>query len=291
MYYNMENKPIVTVFTITRNRADLLPRAMKSVLGQTYDNIEYLIINSASSDNTEEVVKSFNDNRIRYIKLEENKTFGECVNMAYGLATGKYVTELDDDDEYHIDKLEKQVKLFETLSEEYGMVYCWMSYYDSQTHDFVSLHKAEVRGDVSTKVLDNYNLSGTPTLLVRRSIFNIIGGYKEVKDIGSESDWEFAARICQHYKTDFVPESLVNIYINHEHQRMSDVSYYADYYEKRIKMHKYFLSEFAPTFDAHTRLKCHHLLRLSAFSLKAHHYFDSIHYFFKFVYYRIFGTR
>ena len=135
MFYNKYNKmgtPLVTIYTITRNRCDLLPRAMKSILNQTYHNIEYIIIDSASTDDTEKVVKSFSDERIRYVKLDQNETFGYCVNMAVHIATGKYVSELDDDDEYHLDKIEKQVNLFESLPEEYGMVYCWMTYYDNK---------------------------------------------------------------------------------------------------------------------------------------------------------------
>ena len=61
-------QPLVSIYTVTRNRADLLPRCMKSILNQTYKNIEYIIIDSASTDNTEDVVKSFNDARIQYEK-------------------------------------------------------------------------------------------------------------------------------------------------------------------------------------------------------------------------------
>ena len=223
MFYNKYNKmgtPLVTIYTITRNRCDLLPRAMKSILNQTYHNIEYIIIDSASTDDTEKVVKSFYDERIRYVKLDQNETFGHCINMAVHLAKGKYVTELDDDDEYQLDKIEKQVKLFETLSDDYGMVYCWMTYYDNKTGERLRMHKSELRGNVINDVVETPTVSGTPTLLFKKSIFDKIGGYKESSEIGVESDWEFATRICKYYKIDYVPESLVNVYINHSHMRM-----------------------------------------------------------------------
>lgn len=255
----MKKEPIVTIYTITRNRADLLPRCMKSILDQTYKNIEYIIIDSASTDNTEDVVKSFNDERIRYIKLEENKTFGACINMAFELATGKYVTELDDDDEYHLDKIEKQVELFETLPEDYGMVYCWMTYYDNVTKNEVRMQKAEFKGSVVEETVEKPTVSGTPSLLVRRDIFKKIGGYKSAEEIGIESDWEFAARVCKHYKVDYVPESLINVYVNHTHQRMSASGYYKDFYERNIKFHKYMLNEFKGVFTDYPDKKVPHL--------------------------------
>lgn len=245
----MENQPLVTIYTITRNRADLLPRAMKSILSQTYKNIEYLIIDSASTDNTEDVVKSFHDDRIRYIKLEENKTFGACVNMAFDLATGKYVSELDDDDEYHLDKIEKQVALFETLPDDYGMVYCWMTYFDNVTKEKLKEQKATFKGNVYKDSVEAPLVSGTPTLLIRRSLFHLIGGYKESQEIGIESDWEFAARITKFSKVDFVPESLVNVYENHGHQRMSVSGYYRDFWIRNIKFHEYMLNSFRDVFE------------------------------------------
>lgn len=244
----MKNKPLVTVYTITRNRADLLPRCMKSVLAQTYNNIEYIIIDSASTDNTKDVVKSFTDSRIKYLHLDVNKTFGECVNMVYEMALGKYVTELDDDDEYHIDKIEKQVKLFETLSEDYGMVYCWMTYYNNSTNKIIRVHKHELRGYVYEDTVECPKVSGTPTLLVRKSIFNEIGRYKIKDEIGVESDWEFASRICKYYMVDYVPESLVNVYESHGHVRMSNAGYYNDENKRYIQFHEFFLSEFSDVF-------------------------------------------
>lgn len=255
----MKSEPLVTIFTITRNRDELLYRAIKSILHQTYKNIEYIIIDSASNDNTEAVVNSFNDERIKYVKLYENRTFGYCVNMAVDMAHGVYVTELDDDDEYHLDKIEKQVALFRTLPNDYGMVYCWMTYYDNDTKKILHLHKAEERGFVLDNVVEKATVSGTPTLLFRRDIFDKVGRYKEEEEIGIESDWEFAARICSFYKVDYVPESLVNVYENHGHLRMTDRGYYKDDAIKRIKFHNLFLKEFVDIYKKNpSKAKLHY---------------------------------
>lgn len=257
--------PLVTIFTITRNRCDLLPRAMRSILNQTYRNIEYIIIDSASTDNTESVVKGFSDNRIRYVKLDHNETFGHCLNMAVHLAAGKYVTELDDDDEYNLDKIEKQVNLFESLTEDYGMVYCWMSYYDNSSRKLLSIHNPSLKGYVFDAVVEKPLVSGTPTLLFRKSIFDAIGGYKEASEIGVESDWEFACRICERFKVDYVPESLVNVFINHGHVRMSNAKdYYAEIDKRIIKFHSFFLDRFKSVFEKYPKKRWYHLKNIAS---------------------------
>ena len=124
--------PLVSVITVTYNRGKLLERCMKSVLNQTYENIEYILVDSGSTDNSKEVVGGFeNDKRLRYIRLDENRNNFHNYNYGASLAKGEYITYLDSDDEYLPDKIEKQVEQIEKLPEDYGMVYCWMTYFDS----------------------------------------------------------------------------------------------------------------------------------------------------------------
>ena len=68
----MEN-PLVSIITITLNRADLIHRCIESIQKQTYSNFEHIIVDGNSTDNTEEVVKSYKDPRIKYIKLKVPK--------------------------------------------------------------------------------------------------------------------------------------------------------------------------------------------------------------------------
>ena len=107
--------PLVSVITLTHNRAHLLSRAIQSVLNQSYRNIEYILVDGASTDNTREVVSSFADSRIKYFYREEND-ITENINYGVKQAIGKYVTFLDDDDEYKSQKIEKQLILIENLS-------------------------------------------------------------------------------------------------------------------------------------------------------------------------------
>lgn len=254
-------KPLVTILTITRNRAHIIPRAIESILNQTYTNIEYIIVDGASEDNTREVVSSYKDSRIKYIALPENGSVIRSTNVGFSQANGEFITFLDDDDEYVETKIEKQVNLMMSLPETYGFVYCWMDYYDDAANKFLYTHKAELRGDVGCAVVESPVLSGTPTYFFRRNAFEELGGWRD--HIGIISDWELAARACQHYLVDYVPESLVKVHINHGAKRMSDEGFYKGILRKNIKFHIYFLDEFRRVFEAYPKKKATHLYTIS----------------------------
>lgn len=272
----MENQPLVSVITITRNRGKLLGRCIKSVLEQTYKNIEYIIIDGASDDNTDEVVTSFSDSRLKYIKLDTNWPIVDTINHGVSISTGKYVTFLDSDDEYLPEKVQKQVSLIETLPDDYGMVYCWMTYYDNNTLKVDHVHKPMVSGDVSKDVVECPVVSGTPTYMFRKEAFMLNGGWKQKEEIGIISDWELAARFCQKWKVDYVPESLINVYVNHNISRMSTKDFYTNYYGQKIIFHNYFLNAFKEIFDEAPEKKSYHLVSLSVSHIKLHNWSDAI---------------
>lgn len=239
--------PLVSIITITRNRANLIHRAIESIQNQTYENFEHIIVDGNSEDNTQEVVKSYTDARIKYIKLSQ---YGPSVQLKAAIkeVKGRYITFLDDDDEYLPTKIEKQVVLIESLPLEYGFVYCWMDYFDNRTKQYLYTHRAELRGFVGDDVVSTPTVSGTPTCFFRKEVFIEMGGWRD--DIGfMMSDWELAARTCQRYKVDYVPESLVKVYVNHGVQRMSDNGYYrTDYWPRALTFANHFLSEFSDVF-------------------------------------------
>ena len=117
----------------THNRADLLPRAARSVLGQTYDDYEIIIVDDCSTDGTSETVLSWGDNRIRYIRHTENRRQSASLNTGIDAARGEYVAFLDDDDEWMPDKLELQVAELESGGAEVGLVYGWLDQVDDTT--------------------------------------------------------------------------------------------------------------------------------------------------------------
>lgn len=253
----MNNQPLVSVVTITLNRGELLKRCIGSVLNQTYSNLEHIIVDGASTDNTDEVIASFKDTRLHYIKLPSNYDIKTTIDIGIHSSKGKYVTFLDSDDEYLPSKIQKQVELMETLPEDYGMVYCWMTYFDSKTKKKLYTHSAQLRGFVPDDVVEKPTVSGTPTIMFRREILVKLDGWKSLDEIGIDSDWELCARACQICKVDFVPESLVNVYVNHGYVRQTDgdgSAYYGcENSQRLIKFHQHFLQTFSDVFERHPK--------------------------------------
>ena len=255
-------KPLVSVITITRNRCDLIGRCINSILTQTYTNIEHIVVDGASTDETAEVCRTFadKDSRFHYLRLDTNEPIPQTIMKGFAISKGDYVTFLDDDDEYLPTKIEKQLNKFSQLSSDYGMVYCWMTYYDSLTCSKIRDHSPRLRGNVYRETLKEPSLTGTPTYMIRRDVFEESGGWRER---GIVSDWELAIRISKSWKVDYVEESLIKIYENHSGHRMSDPGYYSNVPDKYIVFYEYLLSEHKEFFDKNPQDRRFHLMNLS----------------------------
>ena len=104
---------LVSVIIPTYNRAKLLKRAIESVLNQTFQDFELIVVDDGSTDDTKEIVKSFNNQKIIYIYQENFGGAALPKNVGIKMAQGKYIAILDSDDEWLPEKLQKQVTLFE----------------------------------------------------------------------------------------------------------------------------------------------------------------------------------
>ena len=111
----MENKlyPLVTVLMSTYNNEKTVSRAIDSILNQTFTDYEFLIINDASKDRTERVIKRFSDSRIRIISNKKNLGLTRSLNKGLKEAKGKYLARIDADDISLPKRLEKQVNFLQ----------------------------------------------------------------------------------------------------------------------------------------------------------------------------------
>ena len=103
------DEPLVSVIVPTYNRAAIVTRALRSILDQTYQNTEILVVDDASSDNTQEVIAGLRDPRIRYLRHDRNRGGSVARNTGIKAARGEYLAFLDSDDEWLADKLRVQV--------------------------------------------------------------------------------------------------------------------------------------------------------------------------------------
>lgn len=115
MNADLKQTPLVSIMMTTYNRADLITAAIESVLKQTYQNWELLILDDASRDNTSSVVQKFSDPRIKYLPASTNLGITRNRNRGLDLARGEYVAVLDSDDLWtNPNKLKAQVNFLET---------------------------------------------------------------------------------------------------------------------------------------------------------------------------------
>ncbi len=101
---------LVSIVMPSYNTAKYIGDSIKSIINQTYGNWELLIVDDCSTDNTEDIVASFNDERIRFIKKEKNSGAADSRNIALREARGKWIAFLDSDDTWEPEKLEKQLE-------------------------------------------------------------------------------------------------------------------------------------------------------------------------------------
>ncbi len=212
------NSPLVSVVIPTHNRPDLVQRAIHSVLGQTYQRLECIVIDDGSFSDTALVVGQMADPRIRFTRHETSRGASAARNTGISLAQGSLIAFLDDDDEWLPKKLEKQVSLIGKLPPEVGLVYCWMDYFDSDGH-IVREHHPTHSGYVFPLVLDRQRIGGCPTLLVQKAVFGEIGGFDETLPRGNDGD--FIRRVCAKYEVDLVPDVLVHVHVAHGHEQIT----------------------------------------------------------------------
>lgn len=210
----IKDNPTVSVVILTYNRAHLVGRAIQSVLDQTYQDFEIVIVDDASTDNTEEVVKSFNDGRLRYIRHKENSGGAAAPkNTGIKAARGEYIAFLSDDDEWLPHMLEKQTNKFRCVSSDVGVVYSGHASFSTESGKKVAERMPIERGHVFELMLEKLIL-GDLTPLVRKECFRRVGVF-DTQFLSCEW-WDMLIRISKYYKFDFVPEILCKYYIHSE---------------------------------------------------------------------------
>lgn len=215
---------LISVIIPTYKRPyEILLRAIKSALNQSYSNIELIIVNDSPQDdpNKNEIARKISkikDSRVRYI--QHNCNLGACKARNTGIhnSTGRYIAFLDDDDEWLANKLELQLEKFQ--DEQIGLVYC--DSYTITVKDGTIINKTlranRVSGWVYDKlILENF-IGSTSFVMIKKEVLNSSGLFNI--NLDSAQDYELWLRISKIYKVDFVDVPLVNYYV-HDGERIS----------------------------------------------------------------------
>ena len=205
--------PIVSVIIPTYNRAHLVGRAIKSVLNQTYQDFELIIVDDGSTDNTDKIIKEFqeHDKRIKYIRHEKNKGGSAARNSGIKISRGEYIAFLDSDDEWLPRKMEKQEIKFQNALDNVGVIYSGFSCISESSGKIIAKITPTLRGNVYTNLLEGCIL-GSPTPLIKKICFRKAGFFDET--LPSCQDWDMWIRLSKYYTFDFVPDILAKHHIH-----------------------------------------------------------------------------
>lgn len=199
---------LVSVIIPTYNRAATIEASIRSVLEQSVQETEVIIVDDCSADNTEAVITGIRDERIRYVKNAMNMGAARSRNIGAAGAQGKYLAFNDSDDIWQHDKLEKQLRYLEDRP-GIRMVYCALNLHMGNKTQTIPDTGLPLEGHILATLIQG-NTVGTPTILIERGFFLNIGGFDE--SILALEDWEFALRVSQNEKIGYVNECLVDAY-------------------------------------------------------------------------------
>jgi glycosyltransferase involved in cell wall biosynthesis len=203
------NQPLVSILINAYNEERYIGAAIESAIAQTYDSIEIIILDDQSTDRTAEIVKNYNDPRVRYIRSDKRLGLTDGRNALLAAAKGEYLTYLDADDIYEPTKVEAEAKFLQE-HHEYAGVYCNLAYfYDGEPeksyHHRFTFYSGD---DVFPQLLDRMFITNT-AFMFRREVYEKLGPYR--KDLGLVEDWEFFLRMTYAgYKIGYINKDLVH---------------------------------------------------------------------------------
>jgi glycosyltransferase involved in cell wall biosynthesis len=202
--------PTVSVVLPTYNRAHVLPRAIQSVLAQTYADFELIVVDDGSADDTPSVMAGYDDPRVRYVRYEPNQGANHARNVGVREARAPFVAFQDSDDDWFPEKLAKNMATFADADPGVGVVYSgYWKYVDAAGERiFIPLPWVRRRdGWVHEELLRN-NFVTTQAAVVRRECFDRSGYWLE--GLPGKQEWELFLRISRDYQFWYIDEPLLN---------------------------------------------------------------------------------
>lgn len=214
----------VSVVIPTYKRPDILPRAIDSVLAQTYSDFEVIIVSDGFHKETDGIMEQYkNNDKVNYYSYSKNQGGNFARNFGIKKSIGEYIAFLDDDDIWKEDKIFKQMEVIE--SEKVGLVYTGKKHiFKEMNIEYIS--EATKSGDLSKKILEKNYIGSTSCVLVEKKIIVKAGFFDE--ELPSLQDYDLWIRICQLTKVGVVNEPLL-IYINEKNNKQVSTNI-----EKRI---------------------------------------------------------
>lgn len=185
-----KSSTLVSIVLPTYNGARYLRRSIDSCLNQTYKNVELVIVDDGSSDETPQIIKSYSDNRIKYIRYTDNKGLPNALNIGFANSDGNYLTWTSNDNEYIPIAIEEMVTYLKK-NKNLDIVYtdCWLRDLDTNS---MELH---VMPEITHPALENQ--VGACFLYTRR-VYETVGYYNPKYRL--VEDYDYWIRVIKKFK-------------------------------------------------------------------------------------------
>lgn len=212
----MNSLPLVSIICLCHNQKDYVQAAIRSVLSQTYSNLELIVVDDASTDGSVEVIEEVikEHGNIRFIKLEQNLGNCRAFNRGFNVSNGKYIIDLAADDELLPARVELGVADFESNDPKYGVHFSDAFIVDQEGKPLKTHYDRDVdgkisgeipQGDIYQDLIKRYFIN-PPSMMTRREVLEELGGYNEQL---SYEDFDFWIRSSRDYKYLFNKTPLV----------------------------------------------------------------------------------
>ncbi|WP_109831610.1 glycosyltransferase [Reichenbachiella versicolor] len=212
------SQPLVSIICLCYNQAQFVQRTLESVFNQEYSNLQVIVVDDCSSDNSQEIIKKVLQDKsdIPFLALNQNVGNTKAFNKGLELAKGKYVIDLACDDILYSDKISKQVAFFENQSNQVGLIYSDVRFVDESINE-LGWHfqgqsfRLPYSGEVYEKVIDTFFIP-PQSVMIKREVFEELGGYDESL---AYEDFDLWVRASRHWYIAYQGEVLMDV-IKHE---------------------------------------------------------------------------
>lgn len=206
------NTPLVSVVCLCYNHERFVEEAIQSVQNQTYSNIQTIVVDDYSTDNSVQVIRRslLHYPSAELISLSSNVGNCKAFNIGFEKAKGDFIIDLSSDDVLLPERIEKGVRMFQAVGEEVGVNFTDAEQID-ETGKNLGLHSDRFshdtipEGDVYREVISRYFIN-SPTMMIRRAVFEKLGGYDESL---AYEDFDFWVRSSRYFKYCYSAEPLV----------------------------------------------------------------------------------
>ena len=231
----MNKSPFFSVVIPTYNCADFLKRALSSVFVQTYQNFEVIVVDNSSTDNTEDVLNSFDDKRLTVKNVNNNGIIAHSRNKGIKNAIGDWIAFLDSDDVWNSDKL---MKVKNAINQNPKVIIiCHDEWHMLNNKKKYRLRYGPAGKDLYERLVFKGNCLSTSAVCLNREVAIKSGGFSEREDFVTVEDYEYWIRLAQEGECYFINE-ILGEWHTHDDNYSSNVSVHVNAFIK-VKEHHF----------------------------------------------------